>query len=251
MMASETDTQIIEYDIEEIQTKKVESLQAPSKNDSDRETNVDDEDSEDEEDDDDDELTESYRPPWKKHRVEDSQNDYDFGPLTQMKPMTVEIENELKDDENSRTVIRTINGENIRFIKAHPSIIFPTRGSALSAGFDLHTPMRITLAPFERFTVNIGIEVEMPENCYGRIASRSGLASLKGIITLAGVIDRDYHGQIEIILYNTDSKNTWSLRKSSRIAQIIFERIYEEKEEEKGANEKRGRRGLGKASGLV
>ena len=66
--------------------------------------------------------------------------------------MDIEIDNDQLDDINTQTVIRVKNGQNIRFIKRHHSIIFPTRPTSQSAGFDLYSPMRITLAPFERFT---------------------------------------------------------------------------------------------------
>ena len=41
-----------------------------------------------------------------------------------------------------------------------------------------------------------------------------------------GVIDSDYRGDIGVILYNTDKKLDFGVRKGDRIAQIIFETCY-------------------------
>jgi len=46
------------------------------------------------------------------------------------------------------------------------------------------------------------LAVELPHNCYGRIASRSGLALNSFIEVAGGVVDRDYKGNVGVILYN-------------------------------------------------
>ena len=47
--------------------------------------------------------------------------------------------------------------------------------------------------------MNTGIRVSLPENSYGSIRDKSSLAS-NGILTLGGVIDNDYTGEIIVIM---------------------------------------------------
>lgn len=95
-----------------------------------------------------------------------------------------------------------------------------------SAGMDLISCERQTIKPRHRVTINIGIRIEIPKNCYGRIAPRSGLAKKHGIQVLAGVIDSDYRGIIKVLLYNC-SDEAFTVEEGGRIAQLICERIYQ------------------------
>ena len=61
-------------------------------------------------------------------------------------------------------------------------------------------------------------------NCYGRIASRSGLALKKFIDVGARVIDSDYRGEIGVILFNFGEGN-FIVNMGVKIAQLIFEKI--------------------------
>ena len=47
--------------------------------------------------------------------------------------------------------------------------------------------------------VNTGICISLPKNSYGSIRDKSSLAS-KGLLTLGGVIDSDYTGEIIVIM---------------------------------------------------
>lgn len=62
------------------------------------------------------------------------------------------------------------------------------------------------------------------DNCYGRVAPRSGLAAKHSIDVLAGVIDADYKGVIQVILYN-HGETDFEVKVGDRIAQLVFESI--------------------------
>ena len=64
----------------------------------------------------------------------------------------------------------------------------------------------------------------LPPSCYGRIAPRSGLALKKFIDVGVGVIDSDYRGEIEVILFNFGNED-FIVNMGDRIAQLIFEKI--------------------------
>ena len=86
----------------------------------------------------------------------------------------------------------------------------PTKGSKHSAGHDLYATETKTLQPGEYAPIGTGLQIQCKSGTYGRIAPRSGLAIRHGIQTLGGVIDRDFRGQIQIILQNTDKEKAVS-----------------------------------------
>lgn len=99
----------------------------------------------------------------------------------------------------------------------------PTRGSEQAAGLDLYAAQSVEIPAHSRVAVSAGIKIKTPHNTYGRIAPRSSLA-LKGISVDAGVIDRDYRGEIQVLLVNT-CDFTFKVTSGDRIAQLIIERI--------------------------
>jgi dUTP pyrophosphatase len=112
-----------------------------------------------------------------------------------------------------------------RIAKVNEDAKIPTRGSKGAAGYDLSSIEEVSIAPGERAMIDTGIIIEVPSDCYARVAPRSGLAAKCGIDVLAGVIDSDYRGNIKVILQNNGSTNV-DIYKGDRIAQLIFERIY-------------------------
>ena len=108
--------------------------------------------------------------------------------------------------------------------KLDESAVVPTRGSELSAGYDLSSVEDVVIPSLGRVAVPTGLAIKVPVGTYGRIAPRSGLAFKHGIDILAGVVDADYSGQIVVILYNT-SGTEYEIKKGDRIAQFIIEKI--------------------------
>ena len=77
--------------------------------------------------------------------------------------------------------------------------IIPTRASKRSAGFDLYSSIDVSIEIGSMKKINTGICISLPENSYGSIRDKSSLAA-KGLLTLGGVIDNDYTGEIIIIM---------------------------------------------------
>ncbi len=102
--------------------------------------------------------------------------------------------------------------------------VLPSRGSLHSAGLDLYSLEDLTIAPKQRVLARTGLAVWIPENHYGRIAPRSGLALRTGLDVLSGVIDADYRGEIGCLVYNTGDE-TIKLPAQSKICQLIIEKI--------------------------
>ena len=99
----------------------------------------------------------------------------------------------------------------------------PTRGSDEAAGLDLYASQDYKVESHTRKLIPTGIKVKLPIGTYGRIAPRSGL-SVKGFDIGAGVIDRDYTGEIRVLLVNNSDFDCIG-QKGERIAQLVIEKI--------------------------
>lgn len=112
----------------------------------------------------------------------------------------------------------------LSFKKLDQLAVLPSRGSLHSAGLDLYSLEDLTIAPQQRILARTGLAVAIPEDHYGRIAPRSGLAMRTGLDVLSGVIDADYRGEIGCLLYNTGDE-TITLPAQTKICQLIVEKI--------------------------
>ena len=96
--------------------------------------------------------------------------------------------------------------------------IIPTRASKRSAGLDLYSSIDINIEVGSIKKINTGIRVSLPENSYGSSRDKSSLAA-KGLLTLGGVIDNDYTGEIIVIM--TSLIKPIKIKKGKKIAQLI------------------------------
>src|SRR5262249_30781533 len=97
--------------------------------------------------------------------------------------------------------------QSLNFKQLDPRAVLPTRGSPMSAGLDLYSIETVNLHPQERKLVRTGLAVAIPEGYYGRLAPRSGMATKMGLDVLAGVIDSDYRGEINCLVYNVGEES--------------------------------------------
>ena len=100
--------------------------------------------------------------------------------------------------------------------------IIPTRASKRSAGLDLYSSLDVNIDINSIKKINTGICMSLPENSYGSIRDKSSLAA-KGILTLGGVIDNDYTGEIIVIM--TSLIESIKIKKGQKIAQLIVSNI--------------------------
>jgi len=114
----------------------------------------------------------------------------------------------------------------LKFKKLTEHAFKPVKGSPLAAGFDLQSAYDYIVEPQEKALVKTDIAIKVPEGCYGRIAPRSGLAVKKFIDVGAGVVDRDYRGNVGVVLFNF-GKEPFEIKKGDRIAQLILEKVLE------------------------
>ena len=83
---------------------------------------------------------------------------------------------------------------------------------------DLHACSTWNIGPGETLAVATGIALGLPPDFGALVEDRSGLA-LRGISTLAGVIDPGYRGEIKVVLTNL-SQAQYTIQPGDRIAQL-------------------------------
>jgi len=108
----------------------------------------------------------------------------------------------------------------MEIVKTREDAITPSRGTPGSAGLDLYTTAERRLLPGDRAVFPTGIKVKLGVDQVGLISPRSGLALKYGIDVLAGVIDPDYTGEIDVLLINHGSDSV-SINVGDRVAQLL------------------------------
>lgn len=83
---------------------------------------------------------------------------------------------------------------------------------------DLYSIEDADLLPRSVQAIRTGIAIELPVGYGAIVEDRSGTA-LKGVTTLAGVIDTGYRGEVRVVLTNI-GENVYRVRKGDRIAQM-------------------------------
>ena len=96
--------------------------------------------------------------------------------------------------------------------------IIPTGASKRSAGLDLYSSIDANIEVGSINKINTEICISLPENSYGSIRDKSSLAA-KGLLTLGGVIDSDYTGEIIVII--TSLIEPIKIKKGQKIAQLV------------------------------
>jgi dUTP pyrophosphatase len=115
----------------------------------------------------------------------------------------------------------------------------PTKAHDSDTGYDLYAyPLdgpdgesgnsieSITVESQQSVNIYTGVAVCTPRGWGYSLRGRSSL-NKKGIQTLLGTIDAYYSGKLFALLYN-GGKKAYTIKKGDRIAQIVFERVYEE-----------------------
>ena len=114
----------------------------------------------------------------------------------------------------------------VKFKKLTPTAQEPTRGSKYAAGYDLSADIgsNVIIAPHTTVKIGTGIAVELPENTFGAIYARSGIASREGLrpSNCVGVLDSDFRGMVVVALHN-DSDVMRIVEPGQRIAQLVVQ----------------------------
>ena len=112
----------------------------------------------------------------------------------------------------------------LKFKKLSGNAICPRRGSRHAAGLDLASAESKIIPAQSTGVIKTDLAFSLPARTYGRLAARSSLAVQHSIGIGAGVIDRDYRGNISIVIINR-SREPFEVRIGDYVAQLIIEKI--------------------------
>ena len=107
----------------------------------------------------------------------------------------------------------------LKFKKLSENAIIPRRSSKYSAGLGLFSAESIIIGGYDRAKVKTDIAAKLPYGTYGRIAPEPELEINSFIGIGAGVIDADFTGNIECVIFN-HSDNPFVITKGMKIAQF-------------------------------
>ena len=108
-----------------------------------------------------------------------------------------------------------------------PELPLPRFAKPGDAGADLYARIDLVLAPGERALMPTGIAIALPPGFAAFIHPRSGLAIRDGLsmVNAPGTIDASYRGEVQVILVNMDTKNSISIKRGDRVAQLVIQRV--------------------------
>ena len=124
-------------------------------------------------------------------------------------------------------------GVSIRVLKLKPEAQLPRYahlGAYGDLAADMYSAEALTIAPGATVPVSTGVALEFPPTHGALVEDRSGLA-VRGVTTLAGVIDPGYRGEIKVVVTNLGAEAV-EVKVGDRIAQLrIVHRIEADFEE--------------------
>jgi len=100
----------------------------------------------------------------------------------------------------------------------------PTKAHSTDLGYDLYSLEDVTVLVGETKLIKTGICLKFPDGWGGFIEDRSSVATKQNLITIAGVIDENYTGEIRITMFNKGNiinNEPISIKKGEKIAQIV------------------------------
>lgn len=106
----------------------------------------------------------------------------------------------------------------------------PTKAHEWDAGWDLYACGDYHLRGMkngggaQRKLIDTGISMAIPNGYVGLVWPKSGLATVYGIDVLAGVIDAEYRGEIQVALINHGANDIW-INSGKKVAQLVIQPI--------------------------
>ena len=111
----------------------------------------------------------------------------------------------------------------LRYSKLRPRACSPKRATEHSIGYDIKSPINITVQSGTTALIPLGLAIEIPVGNYGRIAAKSGHAFKYSLLILGGTIDPDYRGEICAVVHVLGDKD-WKIQAGDEVVQLILEK---------------------------
>jgi dUTP pyrophosphatase len=115
----------------------------------------------------------------------------------------------------------------VQFITLFSDVKAPAYQQVGDAGADLRARIGGEIPPLSRALVPTGLAIAIPDGFVGLVHPRSGLALKSGIgmVNAPGTIDSGYRGEIQVLLFNFDTKETFHYQAGERIAQLVIQKV--------------------------
>ena len=111
----------------------------------------------------------------------------------------------------------------IKVKKLHKDAQLPQMMREGDAAMDFYAYKDYLVKPGERVIVETGVAIAIPRGYWGNVRDRSGLAGKHLIHTMAGVMDSNYRGEVQVVMINL-AQEEYRIKKGDRIAQMIISR---------------------------
>jgi dUTP pyrophosphatase len=109
---------------------------------------------------------------------------------------------------------------NILIAPLTPHALLPKKAHPSDAGFDLALPADSIVSPYTQQQIDLNIALHIPPGWYGQVFGRSSVFR-RGLSVHPGVIDTDYRGPLQLLVYNHLSVEQ-RLYRGDRLAQLLF-----------------------------
>lgn len=102
----------------------------------------------------------------------------------------------------------------------------PSRGTPESAGMDVYAIETADILPNESQLFSLGWRCRMPAGYVMLVKDKSGRVVKDHLHVLAGVVDSDYRGIVQVYLQNF-GKQAITIRQGEKIAQILIQKVWQ------------------------
>ena len=103
----------------------------------------------------------------------------------------------------------------------------PHKATEESAGYDLFAAHSKTILPGECVKLSLDLHWAIPTGFCGRILSRSSLITEHNVTVEGGLIDSDFRGIVNVIMFNHHQSKCFTVNEGERIAQAVFLRRFD------------------------
>ena len=114
----------------------------------------------------------------------------------------------------------------IKYFKSSEFGRVPVKATNDSAGYDLFASHAKTVLPGRSAQISLDLHWAIPSGFCGRIIGRSSLVLIDLVTVEGGLIDSDYRGIVQAILFN-HSEKAFTVKEGERIAQVVFMRKFD------------------------
>ena len=114
----------------------------------------------------------------------------------------------------------------VKYFKSSEFGKAPVKATQYSAGYDLYASHAKTILPGQSAMISLDLHWAIPNGFCGRIVGRSSLVLIDSVTVEGGLIDSDFRGIVQVILFNHSHK-AFTVKEGERIAQVVFMRRYD------------------------